>query len=157
MPGRRGKCGPDLRALAPPRPAELHIRRDWRRPNSAHRPELPGNSFKPGVLPAPGETVIAKQTDSAIIGTDLEALLRRDGLGDLVTAGVTTKNSVEATVRTAANLGLRVCLAEDACFTFARGDWGGRWRGAEEVDDMLLANLAGQYRAVVSTARLLAD
>jgi nicotinamidase-related amidase len=107
-------------------------------------------------LPLPGETVIAKTTNSALIGTDLEARLRSQGIGALVIAGVITNNSVEATVRMAGNLGFEVQLAEDACFTFARRDYHGRLRSAEEVHAMSLANLEGEYCRVTRTADLLA-
>ena len=53
----------------------------------------------------PGETVIAKRTNSAFIGTDLESRLRAAGVETLIVAGVITNNSVEATVRMAGNLG----------------------------------------------------
>ena len=134
----------------------FHIRHDSREPNSAFRPGQPGNDFKPQALPLAGETVIGKATNSAFIGTDLEARLRAQGIGELVIAGVITNNSVEATVRMAGNLGFEVHLAEDACFTFARRDYAGRPRSAEEVHAMSLANLEGEYCRVTTTAELLA-
>ena len=69
----------------------------------------------------------------------------------LVMAGVITNNSVEATVRTAGNLGFETYLVEDACFTFARPDWEGRLRTADEVHAMSLANLEGEYCSVIRT------
>jgi nicotinamidase-related amidase len=133
----------------------FHIRHDSREPGSTYRPGQPGHDFKPEAMPHPGETVIAKEANSAFIGTDLEARLRAQGIGDLVIAGVITNNSVEATVRMAGNLGFAVHLVEDACFTFARRDYRGRRRSAEEVHDMTLANLAGEYAAIVTARELL--
>jgi len=101
--------------------------------------------------------VIGKQTNSAFIGTDLEARLRAQGIIDLVVAGVITNNSVEATVRMAADLGFAVRLVEDACFTFARRDYRGRLRSVEEVHDMTLANLAGEYCGVMTMYQLLSE
>jgi len=97
-----------------------------------------------------GETVIAKRTNSAFVGTDLETRLRDAGHTALVVAGVITNNSVEATVRMAGNLGFAAWLVEDACFTFGRRDWAGTWRTAEEVHAMSLANLDGEYCTIVS-------
>jgi len=134
----------------------FHIRHDSREPNSAFRPGQPGHDFKPQALPLAGETVIGKATNSAFIGTELEARLRSQGIGELVIAGVITNNSVEATVRMAGNLGFEVHLAEDACFTFARRDYHGRLRSAEEVHAMSLANLNGEYCRVTRTAEMLA-
>ena len=103
-------------------------------------------------MPLPGESVIAKQTNSAFIGTDLEARLRAQDIRHLVVAGVITNNSVEATVRMAGNLGFNVQLVEDACFTYARRDYRGHLRSAEEVHAMSLANLDGEYCRVTTTA-----
>jgi nicotinamidase-related amidase len=69
---------------------------------------------------------------------------------------VSTNNSVEATVRMAGNLGFRVYLVNDACFTFARPDFQGQMRNAEEVHSMSLANLDGEYCTVVNTTDVLA-
>ena len=133
----------------------FHIRHDSREPNSAFRPGQHGHDFKPESLPLPGESVIGKSTNSAFIGTELEARLRRQGIGELVIAGVITNNSVEATVRMAGNLGFAVQLAEDACFTFARPDWSGRMRTAGEVHAMSLANLHQEYCTVLTTEQAL--
>jgi nicotinamidase-related amidase len=133
----------------------FHIRHDSLDPRSAYRPERPGNAFKPEATPLAGEAVVAKRTNSAFIGTDLEQRLRSAGISRLVVAGVITNNSVEATVRMAGNLGFTTTLIEDACFTFARRDFRGRLRSADEVHAMSLANLAGEYCTVLTTAELL--
>ena len=106
-------------------------------------------------MPLPGETVIAKTTNSAFIGTGLQEQLRRSGHSALVIAGVITNNSVEATVRMAGNLGFSTWLVEDACFTFGRADWNGTWRSAEDVHAMSLANLDGEYCTVLTTDAVL--
>ena len=133
----------------------FHIRHDSTEPQSAYRPGQPGNDFKAEALPLPGETVIAKRTNSAFIGTDLERRLCGAGIKALVVAGVITNNSVEATVRMAGNLGFATCLVEDACVTFARRDYRGRLRSADEVHAMSLANLVGEYCTVMTTNELL--
>ena len=68
--------------------------------------------------------MIAKKTNSAFIGTGLEAALRAAGHSMLVVVGVITNNSVEATVRMAGNLGFDTSLVEDAAFTFGRKEAG---------------------------------
>lgn len=134
----------------------IHIRHDSTFPASAYRPGQDGNDFKTEVAPAPGETVIAKQTNSAFIGTELERYLRGARIEVLVVSGVSTNNSVEATVRMAGNLGFQTHLVADACFTFARHDFQGRLRTAEEVHSMSLANLHGEYCTVINTSDALA-
>jgi nicotinamidase-related amidase len=132
-----------------------HIRHDSTEPASHYRPGQPGNDFKPEAKPLDSETVIAKRTNSAFIGTDLESQLRAHNHDLLIVAGVITNNSVEATIRMAGNLGFETFLVEDACFTFARKDWTGQFRTASEVHAMSLANLDGEYCTVTRTADVL--
>uniref|UniRef100_Q02AK7 Isochorismatase hydrolase n=1 Tax=Solibacter usitatus (strain Ellin6076) TaxID=234267 RepID=Q02AK7_SOLUE len=134
----------------------FHIRHDSAEPQSTYRPGQPGHDFKPEALPLEDEPVIAKRTNSAFIGTDLEARLRTAGIATVVITGVITNNSVEATVRMAGNLGFTTFLVEDAAFTFGRKDWNGGWRSASEVHAMSLANLDGEYCTVTRTADMLA-
>lgn len=134
----------------------FHVKHDSTFPISTYRPGQPGNDFKPEAAPLPGETIVVKHTNSAFIGTELDRLLRQTRLSTLVMCGVITNNSVEATVRMAGNLGFETYLVEDACFTFARKDYRGRLRTAEEVHDMSLANMDNQYCTVTNTGEILA-
>jgi nicotinamidase-related amidase len=134
----------------------VHVRHDSTEPTSTYRPGQVGHEFKAEAAPLAGEIIVAKRTNSAFIGTDLEARLRSNGLLTLVVAGVSTSNCVEATVRMAGNLGFRTFLVEDGCFTFDKKDWSGRWRTAAEVHDLSLANLDGEYCTVVTTDWVLA-
>ena len=135
----------------------IHIRHDSLFPSSAYRPGQVGNEFKDEVTPEAGETIIPKRTNSAFIGTGLQKHLCGSGLKTLVITGVSTNNSVEATVRMAGNLGFRAYLVADACFTFARRDLQGRLRTADDVHSMSLANLHQEYCTVLDTAAVLAD
>lgn len=132
-----------------------HVRHDSREPASHYRPGQPGHDFKPAAAPLDGEIVIAKRTNSAFIGTELEARLRAAEQHILYVAGVITNNSVEATVRMAGNLGFDTYLIEDATFTFGRKDWNGVYRTADEVHAMSLVNLSGEYCTVVRTRDVL--
>ena len=102
----------------------VHVRHDSVEPDSPYRPDRPSHAFKRETAPEPGEPVIGKRGHSAFVGTALEATL--DGLGatTLVVCGVLTHNSVEATVRHAADLGYRVFVVADACWAvdLANGD-----------------------------------
>jgi nicotinamidase-related amidase len=133
----------------------FHIRHDSLKPASPYRPDQPGNAFKPEAEPADEEPVIAKSTNNAFINTDLEAHLRGARIDTLVFAGVITNNSVEATVRMAGNLGFTTYLVDDATFTFARRDYRGVLRSAEDVHAMSLANMDGEYCKVVGTDEVL--
>ncbi|MGF6505952.1 nicotinamidase-related amidase [Paraburkholderia sp. 32] len=134
-----------------------HVRHDSTEPGSHYRPGQAGHEFKASNVPLPDEPVIAKRTNNAFIGTGLEDRLRAAGHTTLVVAGVITNNSVEATVRMAGNLGFDTYLVADGCFTFARTDWHGTPRSADDVHAMSLANLDHEYCAVVTTDALLGN
>lgn len=127
-----------------------HVRHDSTEPGSSYCPGQPGHEFKREVAPTTKETIVAKQTNNAFVGTNFERTLREAGHTTLVVAGVITNNSVEATVRMAGNLGFDTYLVEDACFTFPRPDFAGRLRNADEVHAMSLANMEGEYCTVIS-------
>jgi nicotinamidase-related amidase len=134
-----------------------HVRHDSTEPGSTYRPGGPGHDFKPEAQPLPGETVIPKRVHSAFVDGALGEFLARAATRRLVVCGVITNNSVETTVRHGANLGYEITLAEDACFTFAKRDAQGMLRSAEDVHAMSLANLAGEYCRIATTAELLDD
>ena len=78
------------------------------------------------------------------------------GIDAVVLVGVSTNNSVEATARTAGNLGFDTHVAADATFAFAKVDYSGTPRSADDVHAMALANLQGEYASVASSTELLA-
>ena len=131
----------------------VHVRHDSTEADSAYRPDQPTHAFKAEAEPLVGEPVVAKSTNSAFIGTDLEARLRALG-GDVVYAGVITNNSLEATVRMSGNLGFRSFLVADACWTVDTTDLTGRVWPAEDVHQLTLANLHGEYATVVTSAEV---
>lgn len=129
----------------------MHIRHDSTEPQSPYLPGQAGNAFKPCAMPIGGEAVVPKQTNSAFIGTGLEGLLEAAGATTLVIAGVLTHNSLEATVRHAGNLGFRVAVPEDACWAVDVVDRTGRRWEAEDVHQLSLAVLDGEYAEITST------
>jgi nicotinamidase-related amidase len=135
----------------------IHIRHDSLELGSPCRAGQPGHAFKPEVQPLEAEQVIGKHAHSAFIATSLEQRLRSKGCSTLVVMGADNSGCIESTVRMSADLGFRTYLAADALFTFAKQDWSGRVRSAEEVHDMSLANLSDEYCTVVTTAWILAQ
>lgn len=133
----------------------VHVRHISRSPGSGFAPGQPGAGFQPVFGPRPGEHVVEKNVPDAFIQSGLERWLRVRGIERLVVAGVSTNISVECSVRSAGNLGFQVSVAADACFAFARRDHAGALRSADEVHAMSLANLAGEYATILSTAEAL--
>ena len=132
-----------------------HVRHDSTEPDSTYRPGGPGHPFKPEAEPRPGETIIPKRVQSAFVDPAMGKFLGERGVSRLVVCGVITNNSVETTVRHAANLGYAITLVEDACFTYPKRDWRGVLRSAEDVHAMSLANLDGEYCRIARTEMVL--
>ncbi len=133
-----------------------HIRHDSVEEGSPYRPELPTNAFKPESMPVSGEPVTGKTTNSAFIGTDFETLLKGAGHDRLVMCGVQTNNCVEASVRHAGNLGFETYVVADACWTSDKTDLTGRLWPAEDVHQLSLAKMHGEYAEVIDSAKAVA-
>jgi nicotinamidase-related amidase len=69
----------------------------------------------PAVAPEPGEVVVTKHRVSAFTGTDLDMILKANGIETLILAGITTSGVVLSTIRHAADADYRIIVAEDCC------------------------------------------
>jgi ureidoacrylate peracid hydrolase len=67
----------------------------------------------------PGDIVVDKTRYSALIGTDLERMLRARGVDRVVVAGVTTSMCVETTARDLSQRDFETVVVRDACGDFA--------------------------------------
>jgi nicotinamidase-related amidase len=74
-----------------------------------------GTEVHPAVAPKPGEVVVTKHRVSAFAGTDLDMILRANGIETLVLAGIATSGVVLSTVRHAADADYKVVVVEDCC------------------------------------------
>jgi nicotinamidase-related amidase len=133
------------------------VRHISRSTTSVFAPGQPGAEFQERFTPLALEHIVEKNVPDAFVNTGLERWLHVRGIRDVVIAGVSTNNSVEATARTAGNLGFSTVVVADACFTFDKPDFGGTLRSADEVHLMALANLHGEYADVRTTADVLGD
>jgi len=73
----------------------------------------PGNDLVPELAARPGEAVIVKPGKGAFYATPLDDILKRDGVGHLVFAGVTTEVCVQSTMREANDRGYECLLLSD--------------------------------------------
>ncbi|HAT30426.1 MAG TPA: cysteine hydrolase [Janthinobacterium sp.] len=134
----------------------VHVRHISRTPGSVFWPGQSGAEFQDALAPLAHAHVVEKNVPDTFINSGLERWLRARGIERLVVVGVSTNNSVEASVRTAGNLGFDVAVAEDACFAFDKVDYAGTQRSGAEVHAMALANLDGEHARITTTAALLA-
>jgi nicotinamidase-related amidase len=76
-------------------------------------PGTPGHEFVTELAPLPGELVVRKYRSSAFWGTNLELLLRSNGIQTVVVGGCTTEGCVESTARDAMFSDHYVVIADD--------------------------------------------
>lgn len=69
----------------------------------------------PELEPHPGEPIIEKPAMSGFYATDLDQILLRNGIRNLVITGLFTDGSVQATLRDANDRGYECLLLEDCC------------------------------------------
>ncbi|TWC36335.1 nicotinamidase-related amidase [Pseudomonas sp. SJZ079] len=133
----------------------VHIRHLSLDPASVFAPGQSGVLFQAALAPLEREQVFDKHVTDAFTHTGLERWLHARGLRRVVIVGVASENSVEATARSASNLGFTTQVVADACYTFAKPDYAGRPRSADEVHDMAMANLRDEYAQVLEAQELL--
>jgi nicotinamidase-related amidase len=137
--------------------AIFHIRHAGTRVESRFRPDRPGFQVMKPLQEVAGEPVIVKNVNSAFIGTDLEPRLRNGGISCLVIVGITTNHCVETTARMAGNLGFDTKLVADATYTFDRVGPDGIRHTAQQIQQMTLSNLSGEFAEIVHTAEVVAN
>jgi isochorismate hydrolase len=92
------------------------------------------------LAPLPGEAVVRKRRYSAFAGTRLASVLRADGVGELVIAGVMTNLCCETSARDSFMRGFRTFFVADATATVS-----------EELHLASLKNLAYGFATVLLT------
>lgn len=140
----------------------IHVRHLSMRAASPLHPSKGGNAIKTVVAPQNGEPVLDKSTNSAFIGTDLEARLHALGANGVVISGLSTPQCISTSMRMAANLGFDVWLAHDACAAFsshAQNDWNPNLpaMSAQQIHDAEISMLHGEFGSARTTQAILKE
>jgi len=75
----------------------------------------PSREVHPAVAPASGDVVVTKRRVSGFAGSDLDMVLRAQGIGHLVLTGIATSGVVLSTLRQAADLDYQLTVLADGC------------------------------------------
>lgn len=113
-------------------------------------PSTEGVKINKAVLPLENESIVIKHTPNSFFKTELESILRANGVTKLVIVGMMTHMCVDATVRAAMELGFESTLIEDACTTTDLS-YQGNVVPAEQVHYAFISALNGIYANVIST------
>ena len=98
----------------------------------------------PAVAPKPDEVVVTKHRVGAFAGTDLDMILRANGVETLLLAGIATSGVVLSTLRHAADADYRLAVIGDCCSD-----------RDEEVHRVLLDKVFPRQAAIVSAEAVL--
>jgi len=98
-----------LQGLAPP-------------PREAMIEATPGANIVDELKPAPGDHIIWKRRSNAFYNSDLELMLRSQGIDTVIITGVVTNGCIANTVRGARERDLHVIVISDCCATMMPED-----------------------------------
>jgi nicotinamidase-related amidase len=134
----------------------VHLRHVWDSPEATFmRPGTPGVEIHPTMAPVNREPVLDKTEPNGFLGTGLAEVLEGLDVNQLHVVGMMSSMCVDATVRAAADLGLKVTVVHDGCAAPDLEFEGLAVPGAM-VHAAFMAALADGYAAVVSSTDLLA-
>src|SRR5262249_47996678 len=93
------------------------------------------------IAPQPTDIVVTKRRVSAFSGSDLEVILRAQGISHLVLCGIATSGVVLSTLREAADKDYQLTVLADCCFD-----------NDEEVQRVLLSKVFPRQAEVVQAS-----
>jgi len=114
-----------------------------------------GSSFLPSLSPKKGEKVVQKSHNSAFIESRLQECLTEDSIRNLILVGFTTNHCVDATTRSAFDLGYNVFILSDAVVTFDRVGPDGKTYTADVLHSTALASLHQEYATILESEAFL--
>ena len=104
--------------------------------------------------PLPGDTVLIRNRYSAFFNTELDELLRKRGIENLIICGYSTNFCCDSTARDAHFRDYNTVVLRDGTAPIALNDEQGNPISAEEVQKTVLANLSRGIAQVASIAEV---
>lgn len=117
-------------------------------------PNTDGVNIHGSVAPLENEEVITKHAPNSFFQTELESKLRELDITKLVICGMMSHMCIDATVRSAVELGFECTVVEDACATLEL-TYQEKSVPAQQVHYAFMAALNSMYAKVVSTEEIL--
>jgi nicotinamidase-related amidase len=100
---------------------------------------MTATEIHPAIAPQPTDIVVTKRRVSAFSGSDLEVVLRAQGISHLVLCGIATSGVVLSTLREAADKDYQLTVLSDCCVD-----------SDEEVQRVLLSKVFPRQAEVVA-------
>jgi|SRR5579872_2682341 len=100
----------------------------------------------PGVAPVPGDATVVKRRVSAFTGSDLDVVLRAQGIDSLVLTGISTSGVVLSTTREAADRDFELTILSDGCADLD-----------DEVHRVLMEKVLPRQAAIMTTEEWIAQ
>ena len=104
----------------------------------------PETEIHPGIIPQPGELVLTKRRFGPFSTTNLDEVLKKQGIETLVLMGISTSGCVISTVCWAADIDYRLIVLSDCC---ADRD--------DEVQQVLMEKVLPRQASVVTSQEFL--
>ncbi len=104
--------------------------------------------------PRPGDTVLTRNRYSAFFNTELDDLLRKKGVENLIICGYSTNFCCDSTARDANFRDYNTIVLDDGTVPIALNDEQGNPISAEQVQSTVLANLGRGIARVASIAEV---
>ncbi|MDO7898820.1 cysteine hydrolase family protein [Pseudomonas citrulli] len=134
----------------------VHIRHEFTSEDAPFfTPGSEGAQLHPKVRNHADEPAVLKHFVNAFRDTELQAILERDGIEQLVIVGSMSHMCIDGVARAAADLGYGVTVIHDACATLDL-EFNGVLVPAAQVHAAFMAALGFAYASVVGTEQFLA-
>jgi nicotinamidase-related amidase len=134
----------------------VHIRHEF--PNADapfFTPNSEGAQIHCKVQPFADEPVVLKHSVNSFLETELQAVLNKNGIEELVICGAMSHMCVDAGTRAASDLGYRCVVVHDACATRDL-EFNGATISAADVHAAFMSALGFGYAKLVSTEEYVA-